>query len=163
MGFVRAEKAGANLADSLTKQRFQGDRPVSLIGFSLAARTIYNCLMSLAERRQFGLVDSVVMLGTPAPADSGVWKTLKSVVSGRLINVYCENDCILGFLSRTSNTELGLAGLQEIRGANGVENHCVKSLPKGHLSYSSLLGHILRDVGWEDLDAGALGLERLAA
>ncbi|QUC23848.1 uncharacterized protein UV8b_08089 [Ustilaginoidea virens] len=163
VGFVRAEKAGANLADSLTKQRFQGDRPVSLIGFSLAARTIYNCLMSLAERRQFGLVDSVVMLGTPAPADSGVWKTLKSVVSGRLINVYCENDCILGFLSRTSNTELGLAGLQEIRGANGVENHCVKSLPKGHLSYSSLLGHILRDVGWEDLDAGALGLERLAA
>ncbi|KAK2600162.1 hypothetical protein QQS21_005107 [Conoideocrella luteorostrata] len=152
VGMVRAEKAGAVLADSLMRQRIQGERPVSLIGYSLAARAIYACLMVLAERRQFGLVDSVVLIGTPAPSESRVWLTLKSVVSGRLVNVYSEQDYILGFLYRTSNIQFGIAGLQEIQGADGVENHSVKTLPRGHLSYPSLMGQILRDIGWEDLD-----------
>ncbi|KAG6008209.1 hypothetical protein E4U21_004808 [Claviceps maximensis] len=163
VGMVRAEKVGAILADSLIRQRFQGDRPVSLIGYSLAARAIYACLMTLAERRQFGVVDSVVMLGTPAPAESRVWLTLKSVVSNRLINVYSESDYILGFLYRTSNTQFGIAGLQEIQGADGVENHCVKALPRGHLSYASMMGNILRDIGWEDLDIKAVRPETVAA
>ncbi|KAG5971401.1 hypothetical protein E4U56_006810 [Claviceps arundinis] len=159
VGMVRAEKVGAVLADALIRQRFQGDRPVSLIGFSLAARAIYACLMVLAERRQFGVVDSVMMLGTPAPSESRVWLTLKSVVTGRLINVYCESDYILGFLYRTSNTQFGVAGLQEIQGANGVENHCVKTLPREHLSYPSMMGTILRDIGWEGLDIKAVRAE----
>ncbi|KAG6136066.1 hypothetical protein E4U38_001553 [Claviceps purpurea] len=159
VGMVRAEKVGAVLADALIRQKFQGDRPVSLIGFSLAARAIYACLMVLAERRQFGVVDSVMMLGTPAPSESRVWLTLKSVVTGRLINVYCESDYILGFLYRTSNTQFGVAGLQEIQGANGVENHCVKTLPREHLSYPSMMGTILRDIGWEGLDIRAVRAE----
>ncbi|KAG5983930.1 hypothetical protein E4U55_006713 [Claviceps digitariae] len=163
VGMVRAEKAGAVLADSLIRQRFQGDRPVSLIGFSLAARAIYACLMILAERRQFGVVDSVIMLGTPAPSESRVWLTLKSVVSGRLINVYSESDYILGFLYRTSNTQFGIAGLQEIQGADGVENHCVKTLPRGHLSYASMMGTILRDIGWEDVDIKVIRAETVPA
>lgn len=153
---VRAEKAGAILADALVRHRFQGDRPVSLIGYSLAARAIYSCLMVLAERRQFGIVDSVVLMGTPAPSESRVWLTLKSVVSGRLINVYSENDYILGFLYRTSNIQFGVAGLQEIQGANGVENHKVVNLSSGHLGYQFLAGKILRDIGWEDLEPAVL-------
>lgn len=160
---VRAEKAGAALADLLIRQRFQGERPVSLIGFSLAARAIYACLMILAERRQFGIIDSVVMLGTPAPSESRVWLTLKSVVSGRLINVYSESDYILGFLYRTSNTQFGIAGLQEIQGADGVENHCIKTLPRGHLSYASIMGNIFRDIGWEDVDYKAVRAETVPA
>lgn len=159
VGMVRAEKVGAVLADSLMRQRFQGDRPVSLIGFSLAARAIYACLMVLAERRQFGVVDSVIMLGTPAPSESRVWLTLKSVVTGRLVNVYSESDYILGFLYRTSNIQFGIAGLQEIQGADGVENHCIKTLPRGHLSYPSMMGNILRDIGWEDVDIKAVRAE----
>ena len=151
MGMVRAEKAGAVLADAIMRSKFQGDRPVSLIGYSLAARAIYACLMVLAERRQFGIVDSVVMMGTPAPSESRVWLTLKSVVSGRLVNVYSEQDFILGFLYRTSNIQFGVAGLQEIQGATGVENYCVKHMPRGHLGYQSMLGQILKDIGWEDL------------
>ncbi|KHO02010.1 DUF726 domain-containing protein [Metarhizium album ARSEF 1941] len=152
VGMVRAEKAGAMLADALIRHKFQGERPVSLIGYSLGARAIYACLMVLAERRQFGFVDSVVMMGAPFPAESRVWLTLRSVVSGRLVNVYSEHDYVLGFLYRTCNLQFGIAGLQEIQGAGGVENHCIHALPKGHLSYSSLTGHILRDIGWEDFD-----------
>lgn len=153
---VRAEKAGAVLADALIRHKFQGERPVSLIGYSLASRAIYACLMMLAERRQFGVVDSVVMIGTPAPSESRVWLTLKSVVSGRLVNVYSEHDYILGFLYRTSNIQFGVAGLQEIQGANGVENHCVQTLAKGHLSYPQMMGQILKDIEWEDVSVGAV-------
>ncbi|CAJ0551720.1 Ff.00g056990.m01.CDS01 [Fusarium sp. VM40] len=155
MGMVRAEKAGTVLADAVMRSKIQGDRPVSLIGFSLAARAIYVCLMILAERRQFGLIDSVVLMGTPAPSESRVWLTLKSVVTGRLINVYSESDYLLGFLYRTSNIHFGVAGLQRIQGADGVENHDVSNLVNGHLRYSTLVGKILKDIHWEDLNLNA--------
>merc|ERR1712093_142027 len=48
----RADKAGLVLADALINKA-QGERPVTLIGYSLGARLIYSCLMSLAERRAF--------------------------------------------------------------------------------------------------------------
>lgn len=157
---VRAEKAGVVLADTLMRSKLQGDRPISLVGYSLGARAIYTCLMVLAERRQFGLVESVVLMGTPAPSESRVWLTLKSVVSGRLINVYSEHDYLLGFLYRTSNIHFGVAGLQQIHGAEGVESHDVSRLISEHLRYSSITGRILKDVGWEDLDMTAIKNER---
>jgi hypothetical protein len=157
VGMVRAEKAGAILADAIMRSKFHGDRPVSLIGYSLAARAIYACLMVLAERRQFGLIDSVVLIGLPAPSESRVWLTLKSVVAGRLINVFSEHDYILGFLYRTSNISFGVAGLQEIQGADGVENHDMSYLLCGHLGYQYLIGQILSDIGWEDIDTREIG------
>ncbi|CCF43934.1 hypothetical protein CH063_03198 [Colletotrichum higginsianum] len=151
VGMVRAEKVGMILAEAISR-KVQGDRPVSLIGYSLAARAIYTCLMVLAERRQFGLIESVVMIGTPAPSESRVWLALKSVVAGRLVNVYSENDYILGFLYRTSNLQFGVAGLQPIQGAEGVENYDVSSMVSGHLRYQYMVGTILKNIGWEDLD-----------
>ncbi|KAF9877786.1 hypothetical protein CkaCkLH20_04921 [Colletotrichum karsti] len=151
VGMVRAEKVGMILAEAISR-KVQGDRPVSLIGYSLAARAIYTCLMVLAERRQFGLIESVVMIGTPAPSESRVWLALKSVVAGRLVNVYSENDYILGFLYRTSNLQFGVAGLQPIQGAEGVENYDVSNMVSGHLRYQYMIGTILKNIGWEDLD-----------
>lgn len=151
VGMVRAEKAGIVLADAVMRSKLQGERPVSFIGYSLAARAIYACLMVLAERRQFGVVESVVMMGTPAPSDTRVWLTLRSVVSGRLINVYSEDDYMLGFLYRNSNYHFGIAGLQDVKGVRGVENHPV-TLKNGHVSYQDIAGHVLKDVGWEDLN-----------
>ncbi|OHW99888.1 DUF726 domain-containing protein [Colletotrichum incanum] len=151
VGMVRAEKVGMILAEAISR-KVQGDRPVSLVGYSLAARAIYTCLMVLAERRQFGLIESVVMIGTPAPSESRVWLALKSVVAGRLVNVYSENDYILGFLYRTSNLQFGVAGLQPIQGAEGVENYDVSSMVSGHLRYQYMIGTILKNIGWEDLD-----------
>ncbi|PHH73204.1 hypothetical protein CDD82_5610 [Ophiocordyceps australis] len=161
LGMVRAEKAGAVLADAIVRHKFQGERSVSLIGYGLAARAIYTCLMVLAERRQFGLIDSVVIMGAPAPSESRVWLTLKSVVSGRLVNVYSEHDYMLAFLFRTSNLHYGIAGLQEIQGAQGVENYRVKELPQGYLDYQKLTGRIFKDIGWEDLDVEAIKADQV--
>ncbi|KAJ2906910.1 hypothetical protein MKZ38_009773 [Zalerion maritima] len=151
IGMVRADKAGAALADIIIN-RGHGERPVSLIGYSLGARAIYTCLMILAERRVFGMVESVVMIGTPAPADSRVWCALRTIVAGRLVNVFSKNDYMLGFLYRTSSTQFGIAGLEEIRGANGVENLDVSHMVRGHLRYQNLVSIILRMLDWEDLN-----------
>ena len=56
---VRSEKAGLVLADAIIN-RAQGRRPLTLVGFSLGARVIYTCLLSLAERGAFGLVENAV-------------------------------------------------------------------------------------------------------
>ena len=157
----RAEKAGAVLADALIN-RAQGERPVTLIGYSLGARVIYACLLSLAARRAFGLVDSVVMIGAPLPSDSKDWRVMRSVVGGRLVNVFSENDYVLGFLYRTSSIQLGIAGLQKIEGVMGVENVDVSQKVSGHLKYRYLVGSILRKVGFEDVDIAEVEKEEEA-
>lgn len=147
----RADKAGLVLADALINKA-QGERPVTLIGYSLGARLIYSCLMSLAERRAFGLVESAVLIGAPTPSDSAPWITMRSVVAGRLVNVYSENDYILAFLYRTSSIQYGVAGLQEIEDVPRIENVNVSHMVSGHLRLQYLVGSILEKVGFEDID-----------
>ncbi|KAK3387697.1 hypothetical protein B0H63DRAFT_559171 [Podospora didyma] len=150
-GMVRADKAGVTLADYIWGKS-HGDRGVTLIGYSLGARLIYCCLMALADRRAFGLVENVVLLGAPIPSDAITWCTMKSVVAGRLINVYSENDYLLGFLFRTSSFEYGVAGLQPIEGVDGVENVDITTELSSHWRYRYLTGSVLKHVGWEDID-----------
>ncbi|KAI9726108.1 MAG: hypothetical protein M1834_009424 [Cirrosporium novae-zelandiae] len=147
----RADKAGAVLADALIN-RAQGERPVTLIGYSLGARVIYSCLMALAKRHAFGLVESAVLIGSPCPSEISTWRMMRAVVSGRLVNVFSENDYVLGFLYRTSSIQFGIAGLQKIEGLPGVENVDVSEHVSGHLRYRYLVGSILQKLGFEDVD-----------
>lgn len=147
----RAEKAGEVLADALINKA-QGERPVTLIGYSLGARVIYACLQSLAKRGAFGLIESAVFIGAPCPSDSADWRAMRTVVSGRLVNVYSENDFVLKFLYRTSSMQLGVAGLRKVVGLPSVENVDVSETVNGHLRYRYLVGSILSKIGFEDLD-----------
>jgi hypothetical protein len=153
-----ADKAGLVLADALINKA-QGERPVTLVGYSLGARVIYSCLMSLADRKAFGLVESVALMGTPAPSDTKIWRALRSVASGRLVNVYSEKDYILAFLYRTSSIQLGVAGIQEVEDVRGVENFDVTDLVSGHLRYQYRVGSILQKIGWEDIDMDEVAQE----
>ena len=147
----RADKAGLVLADAIINKA-QGERPVTLIGYSMGARLIYSCLMSLAERRAFGLVESAVLIGAPAPSDASVWQAIRSVVSGRLVNVYSEKDYVLAFLYRTSSIQFGVAGLEAVDSVKGVENVDASATVTGHLRYPHLVGTILENIGWEDIN-----------
>ncbi|KAF1811392.1 DUF726-domain-containing protein [Eremomyces bilateralis CBS 781.70] len=147
---ARSEKAGEVLADALVNHA-QGERPVTLIGYSLGARVIFKCLIALAERKAFGLVESVVLLGAPTPSDSADWRKMRAVVAGRLINVYSDNDYTLAFLYRSSSIQFGIAGLQAIQGVKGVENVDVSEMVSGHTAYRYLTGKILQRVGFEDI------------
>jgi len=157
----RAEKAGEVLADALINKA-QGERPVTLIGYSLGARVIYSCLMSLAKRRAFGLIESVVMIGAPAPSTTSDWRVMRSVVASRLVNVYSENDYVLGFLYRTSSIQYGVAGLSKIEGIPSVENVDVSETVSGHLRYRYLVGSILKKIGFEDIEMEAVAKEEEA-
>ncbi|GAB7337079.1 hypothetical protein MBLNU457_g2483t1 [Dothideomycetes sp. NU457] len=157
----RSDKAGELLADALINKA-QGERPVTLVGYSLGARVIYICLRKLAERKAFGLVESVVLLGAPTPSTAADWRMMRSVVSGRLVNVYSTNDYILGFLYRSSSVQYGIAGLQPIEGVAGVQNVDVTDLVTGHTSYRWLSGVILRKIGFEDIDASQLKKQEAA-
>ncbi|RMD41245.1 hypothetical protein DV735_g3912, partial [Chaetothyriales sp. CBS 134920] len=147
----RALKAGQVLADALI-ERVQGERPVSLVGQSLGARVIYGCLLALAERQAFGLVENVVMMGAAIPSDEAAWRAMRSVVSGRLINVYSTQDYILAFLYRASSVQIGVAGIQAIQGVSGVENVDMSQEIPGHLAYIQRTGRVLEAVSWEDID-----------
>jgi hypothetical protein len=158
---ARADKAGEVLADALIS-KVQGERTVTLIGYSLGSRVIYSCLQSLAKRQAYGLVDSAVLMGSPTPSDAPDWRRLRRVVNGRLINVYSENDSVLAFLYRTSSLQYGVAGLQPIENVPGVENLDVSDIISGHLRYQFLLGRILRTLALESINARELAREEAA-
>ncbi|KAL1381945.1 hypothetical protein HDK64DRAFT_320772 [Phyllosticta capitalensis] len=147
----RSDKAGQVLADALINKA-QGERPVTLIAYSLGARVIYSCLQSLADRKAFGLVESVVLLGAPTPSTAAEWRRMRTVVSGRVVNVYSTNDYILAFLYRTSSVQYGIAGLQKVECVKGVENVDVSDMVSGHTAYRYLTGRILRKIGFEDVN-----------
>ncbi|KAL2421898.1 putative membrane protein C6F6.13c [Exophiala dermatitidis] len=157
----RAEKAGEVLADALVN-RAQGERPVTLIGYSLGARVIYTCLMNLAKRKEFGIVENAVLIGSPTPSDTSDWRVLRSVVAGRLVNVFSVNDYILGFMYRTSAIQFGVAGLQKVEGLSGVENFDVSEDVNSHQRYRYLIGAILKKIGFEDIDMAAVEEEQQA-
>ncbi|PVI03233.1 DUF726-domain-containing protein [Periconia macrospinosa] len=147
----RADRAGEVLADALIN-KVQGERPITLIGYSLGARLIFSCLSTLAKRHAFGLVENVALLGSPCPSDADDWRRIRSVVSGRVVNVFSTNDYVLAFLYRTSSIQLGVAGLQPVLGVHGVQNVDVSELVPGHLAYRYLTGSILKKIGFEDID-----------
>ncbi|ETS81234.1 hypothetical protein PFICI_06236 [Pestalotiopsis fici W106-1] len=150
----RSEKAGKILADALIN-KVQGERPVTLIGYSLGARVIYYCLREMAERKAFGLIDNVVLMGAPIPSNPGHWHLMRTVVSGKLFNVYSENDYILAFLYRATSAQLGIAGLQPISDhVLGVENIDLSEEVAGHLRYPDLIPKILNRCGFLHVKGG---------
>ncbi|KAI8952398.1 hypothetical protein F4801DRAFT_229726 [Xylaria longipes] len=146
----RAQKAGEVLADALINKA-QGERPVTLVGYSLGARVIYICLQQLAKRRAFGLVENAVLLGAPAPSSSAEWRRIRSVVTGRVVNAY-SSDYILAFLYRTNSIQFGVAGLQPVLNVKGIENVNVSELVEGHTLYRHATGPILGRLGFEDVN-----------
>ncbi|KAJ3159445.1 hypothetical protein HDU86_001763 [Geranomyces michiganensis] len=148
IGLDRAKKAGLVLANDVIVKYVQGRRPVTLVGWSLGARVIFYCLLQLAKLGAFGLVDNAFLLGSPVGTSRRDWAAARSVVAGRLVNVYSKQDWVLAYLFRT--TELsGVAGLEALHGVNGVENVDVSTLVNSHTAYKNALGEILDVVQFE--------------
>lgn len=155
----RAQKAGEVLADALINKA-QGERPVTLTGYSLGAKVIYTCLQRLAERRAFGLVENVVLMGAPTPSTPAEWRMIRSVVAGRVVNAYSTQDYILAYLYRSSSIQYGVAGLQAIENVKGVENVDVSEMVSGHTAYRFSTGPILQQLGFENIDMAELEKEK---
>ncbi|TPX56827.1 hypothetical protein PhCBS80983_g04235 [Powellomyces hirtus] len=145
-----AKKAGVVLADVLI-EKVQGERPITLIGYSLGARVIFYCLEELSRRNAYGIVEHAYMFGLPGPGTKDLWKGVRRIVAGRVVNGYSSNDWLLGFLYRTSNIKLMVPGLQAVE-VDGVEDFDVGSIVEGHLKYRGTIGKCLKFVNAEDVD-----------
>ncbi|XP_019054111.1 PREDICTED: transmembrane and coiled-coil domain-containing protein 4-like [Nelumbo nucifera] len=146
----RSDKAGKLLAEVLAKG-LQGNRPVTLIGFSLGARVVFKCLKYLARMEIEGgsVVERVVLLGAPVPIQDEYWETARRMVAGRFVNAYSTSDWMLGIAFRASLLTQGLAGIQPVE-VPGIENVDVTELIEGHSSYLRMSQQILERL---ELDA----------
>ncbi|KAI4327693.1 hypothetical protein L6164_020122 [Bauhinia variegata] len=130
----RSDKAGKLLAEVLLNG-LQGNRPVTLVGYSLGARVIFKCLECLAETESSAeLVERVVLLGAPISIKDENWDAARKMVAGRFINAYSRSDWMLGIAFRASLLTQGLAGIQPID-IPGAENVDVTDHIEGHSSY----------------------------
>ncbi|XP_031478081.1 uncharacterized protein LOC116249093 [Nymphaea colorata] len=130
----RSDKAGKLLAEVLQKG-LQGNRPVTLIGYSLGARVIFKCLQRLAKSHNSAeIVEKVVLLGAPIPSRDENWEAARKVVAGRFVNAYSTNDWMLGVAFRASLLTEGLAGIEPVE-VSGIENVDVTEVIDGHSSY----------------------------
>ncbi|XP_010061018.2 transmembrane and coiled-coil domain-containing protein 4 [Eucalyptus grandis] len=146
----RSDKAGELLSEVLLKG-LQGNRPVTLIGFSLGARVIFKCLQFLAEASEDNakFVERVVLLGAPISIKDENWETARKMVAGRFVNAYSTNDWTLGIAFRASLFSQGLAGIQPVN-VPGMENVDVTELIDGHSSYLWMAKQILKQ---QELDS----------
>ncbi|CAL4076795.1 unnamed protein product, partial [Meganyctiphanes norvegica] len=144
----RSAEVGRQLAQVLVK-REHGRRPVTLIGFSLGARVIYYCLKDLSQMKgSAGIVQDAIFLGAPVPGYENDWKEFASVVSGRIINGYCQGDWLLRFLYRTSSGSLRIAGLMPVEWKDRrMFNFDLSAIVNGHTDYASKMDLILRLLG----------------
>lgn len=152
VSLARAQSAGLIMADSL-RARNLGNRPITLLGFSLGARVIFSCLKELANKGAHGLIQNVYLFGSPIVASRDEYLKARSVVSGRFVNGYSKNDWILGYLFRaTSGGIMRVSGIAPVEGIPGLENFDLTELVNGHMDYRAAIPRILREVGWEVLE-----------
>ncbi|KAI5954832.1 hypothetical protein KGF57_003856 [Candida theae] len=147
----RAWKAGKILAETILSGNL-GVRPITLVGFSLGARLIYSCLIEMAQRGGYGLIENVILLGAPIAIDVDHLAQARSVVSGKFINGYSKKDWILGYLFRATGGGIStVAGLSALETVSGIENIDCTEFVEGHMSYRKAIPKILKSINWEVL------------
>lgn len=145
----RSAQVGKQLAETLLTHS-HGNRPVTLIGYSLGARVIYYCLREMSQREKCqGIVQDAILIGTPCTRNSSDWNKITEIVAGRVVNAYCRSDWFLKFLYRTLSMHAnGVAGLQAVQSvSNRIENIDLTDIVSGHFEYPQKLTEILMHIG----------------
>ena len=137
-------KAGRVLGTLLAK-RVLGNRPVTLVGYSLGSLVVFEALQYLASLppgETIGLVQDIYIFGAPVSVQTSSWTSARRVVAGRLVNGYSRNDYVLAILARLSDVKWNVAGLQPVcvQGVEDVECTDVD----GHLKWQTMVGRSLQ-------------------
>ncbi|KAK6640067.1 hypothetical protein RUM43_008344 [Polyplax serrata] len=141
----RAAEVGKQLAEVLLSRK-QGQRPVTLIGYSMGARVVYYCLREMSNKDGCeGIVQEAILLGTPVTGSASDWDNLTRVVSGRIVNGYCKTDYLLKIVYRTTSMKNDVAGLAAIKtSSKRINNVDLTKIVTGHGDYSSKMDEILK-------------------
>lgn len=149
-----AEECGYMLAAELASRSF-GNRPVVLAGYSAGATVVFSCLRELARRKLVGIVHDAILIGAACTADVHVWREIRSVVSGRLVNVYSPQDWYLELYHRGTNlgSVAGTRPINDSKGLANVENVCLEhDFINNHTDYAKRCSEILKRVGLGDAE-----------
>lgn len=143
----RAWAAGLILADTLISRNL-GQRPITLMGFSLGSRVIYSCLVELCRRKAHGLVENVYIFGTPVVRKREHLVMARSAVSDRFVNAFSGKDWMLAYLFRAAaggfSKVMGIAPIEDIE---GIENFDCTDVVDGHLAYRKNMPKLLKRMG----------------
>lgn len=141
----RSAYTGKDLAAALLDTQ-RGNRPVTLVGFSFGARVIVECLRELEKVQAYHIVENAYLLGGTCSSDPELWRLLRRVVAGRLVNVYTRKDWILWMMYRMNKTDLKpMAGINPVN-VPGVENIDVTPLIASHGDYAANLLPVLATI-----------------
>ncbi|KAH9817092.1 hypothetical protein DFH28DRAFT_963024 [Melampsora americana] len=146
----KCEKGAVLLADMI-EANAHGHRPLTLVGSSMGAITIFHALLELSKRKVIDRIDQVILIGAPISASLTEWESVKKIVSRRIVNVYSKNDWVLAILVRLHSLmsvrmSLKVAGLGDLA-LEGIEEVDVSDLVEGHLDLSKKMKEILERVG----------------
>ncbi|KAI8143789.1 hypothetical protein BJV82DRAFT_514289 [Fennellomyces sp. T-0311] len=145
--FVRNQAiryAGVEVAKQTALRAFFSD--VLDNPWQIAADRARKAGVELYERKKFGLVDHVVLMGAPISGeDAQAWKNNLSVVSGRCVNCFTEKDWVLAFVYRLHSLDTEVAGLQPVKHVSRLEN--VRLELEGHTHYRDAVEDILTSIG----------------
>lgn len=143
----RAWSAGKILADTLIARNL-GQRPTTLMGFSLGSRVIFSCLVELCKKKAFGLVEKVYLFGTPVIKNKEQLVMARSVVSGRFVNAFSSKDWMLAYLFRAAAGGFNnVMGITPIKDVEGIENMDCTDIVDGHLAYRKNMPKLLKRLG----------------
>ncbi|KAI8328991.1 hypothetical protein BC941DRAFT_363196 [Chlamydoabsidia padenii] len=102
---------------------------------------------TISSRKIFGVIDHVILMGAPIPSeDAELWGNVKSVVSGRFVNCYTEDDWVLAYVYRLHSLETKVGGLAPVP-FDGVEN--ISFDLEGHTSYRDAIPSIMAKINLE--------------
>lgn len=143
----RAWAAGLILADTLISRNL-GQRPITLMGFSLGSRVIFSCLVELCRRKAHGLVENVYIFGTPVVRKKEHLVMARSAVSDRFVNAFSGKDWMLAYLFRAAAGGFSkVMGIAPIEGIEGIENYDCTDIVDGHLAYRKNMPKLLKRMG----------------
>jgi hypothetical protein len=148
----RARQAGEALAEVITNEDF-GTRPFTLIAYSVGASAVFSCLEFLAAKGCFACIQDVIIMGSTVPCtflldgQRTPWRSARSVVCGRFVNVYSKKDMLLQFLCRYIQWSIHVSGVTEVA-ETGIENVDVSDIIQSHSDYPAKIDTILSRIGY---------------
>lgn len=126
----------ANILHACDKKEFV------LIGHSLGARIIYNCLKYSIENNMNSNVVEIHLLGGAICGNIKTWNLISKALKNEIHNYFSDNDQVLNYLFRIGMFTLDKPiGLKNIYSEN-VKNKNVTSRISGHTAYIENFHHI---------------------
>jgi hypothetical protein len=126
-----SRQTGIYLADVLSACE---KKDFILVGHSLGARVIYNCLEHLDEKKLNTNIVEVHFLGGAVSNNKNQWLSVSHKVKNNIYNYFSDNDKVLKIFYRIGMLTMSPIGLTKIENGKVINNDTTQ-IVKGHTEY----------------------------